>query len=97
MTNESSLPTNVGSNDQLGIDGSLRKHCSEPISIEEAMSARQNATGLCTVRALAAHMEESKVSEVELYFESDGKRWNVELHITRCEVIPMDRHGSVVA
>ena len=65
----------------------LHKDGIEPRTIKEATNSMQDTTGLCTVRAMAAQMEVSKVREAEMYFESDGKRWNVELRITRCEAI----------
>ena len=88
MTSKSDLITDIRSWHPPSNYSSLHKDGIEPRAIKEATNSMQDTTGLCTARALAAQMEARKVRKVEMYFESDGKRWNVELHITRCEAIP---------
>ncbi len=45
-------------------------------------SCEEDATGLCTVRDAVAAMMEYKGDRMEMNFIQDGKRINVELHIT---------------
>ena len=46
------------------------------------IAAGEETTGLCTVREVARIMHAFGMVKSEMCFEQDGKRWNVEIHIT---------------
>lgn len=56
--------------------------------IADALSLDEDATGLCTVRELAEMTMNIASNQIsELSFEHKGKRYNIELKVTRCEKV----------
>ena len=45
----------------------------------------EDATGLGTVRDTVSFMFEKKTDWMEMYFQHEGKKWNIEIRITRIE------------
>ena len=58
-------------------------HGAPTTALQQALSDGKDTSGLCTVREFAQHVHEAGAAESELYFEHEGRRWNVELRITR--------------
>ena len=58
-------------------------HGAPTTALQQALSDGKDTSGLCTVREFAQYVHEAGAAESELYFDHEGRRWNVELRITR--------------
>ena len=65
----------------LDVEDAIRAKFPPPTT--DSVSLTTDRTGLCTVRDFAQAIHEGGVTASEMWFDHLGKRWNVELHVTR--------------